>query len=317
MNDLLERYLGAVCSYFEGPKKQHVYAELKQQIQESVHQYDDLEDLLINYGHPRSLALSFGYRPWIQHIFNPKIISFIEKAMLTIAGIYLFFSTLYYLYELGCLPFLPSYITTTLQSSTIMIWLLSYPYHVIIGIIIISMIILIYLDHTHRVNQEVDFNWSVEELYNLPHQSHYASHMSETIYMIIFCIYFLIYTIFFNQDIIMQIQHTSYKMIHLMTYFFQPFTMIIVLDYMIDITKRIYTRKYLKYSSAINLFTIIALSLFIYNSHFLADYLLPFDVHFNYILVNIFIIGALFMILSISIYKLFRNLKSYKSSFKK
>ena len=29
MNDLLERYLGAVCSYFLGPKKHYVYFDLK------------------------------------------------------------------------------------------------------------------------------------------------------------------------------------------------------------------------------------------------------------------------------------------------
>ena len=46
MNDLLERYLGAVCSYFFGRKRQYVYHDLKTQISQSVHQYEDMEDLL-------------------------------------------------------------------------------------------------------------------------------------------------------------------------------------------------------------------------------------------------------------------------------
>lgn len=67
MNDLLERYLGAVCSYFFGQKRQYVYHDLKQQISQSVHQYEDMEDLLISYGHPLSVAYSYGYRPIVFH----------------------------------------------------------------------------------------------------------------------------------------------------------------------------------------------------------------------------------------------------------
>ena len=56
MNDLLERYLGAVCSYFFGRKRQYVYLDLKTQISKSVHQYEEMEDLLISYGNPLSVA---------------------------------------------------------------------------------------------------------------------------------------------------------------------------------------------------------------------------------------------------------------------
>ena len=106
-------------------------------------------------------------------------------------------------------------------------------------------------------------------------------------------------------------------MIHLMTYFFQPFIMIIYLDYIIDLTKKKYTKKYLKYSSVINLFTIVALITFIVNSEYLQYYLLPLNITFSYFLVNFFIIGAISIILFISLYKLLRNIKSYRSLFKK
>ena len=36
MNDLLERYLGAVCSYFLGPKRHRVYTDLKEQKNEEI-----------------------------------------------------------------------------------------------------------------------------------------------------------------------------------------------------------------------------------------------------------------------------------------
>ena len=125
--------------------------------------------------------------------------------------------------------------------------------------------------------------------------------------MIIFIIFFICYGIFFSSDMIIQIQHESYQMIHMMTYFFQPFIMIIIFDYFIDMTKKIYTKKYLKYNFLINLFTIVSLSIFVINSQFLSDYLLPMT-YFQYILVNTFIILALFFIYSISLYKLIRNI---------
>lgn len=318
MNDLLERYLGAVCSYFLGPKRKKIYTDLKQQIQSSVHQYDDMEDLLVSYGHPRSVALSYGYRPFTHHIYNPKVVSFIEKVMFIVSGIYLFCSTLYYLQQLNCLPFQSTqHVASTLNTSTLLTWLLSHPFSVMGTIAIISFILLVILDRKHTVDQVIDPHWSLKKLYDLPHQSHYPSHIAETVLMIIFTIYFLIYSLFFSRDIIMQIQHESYQMIHLMTYFFQPFIMMIFLDYIVDMTKRRYTRKYLKYSCVINIFTILALSVFVFKSGFLKDYLLPFTININYIMVNIFIIGALVMIFLISSYKLIRSLRSYRSLFRK
>ncbi|MEG0366778.1 MAG: hypothetical protein RR585_08080, partial [Coprobacillus sp.] len=77
------------------------------------------------------------------------------------------------------------------------------------------------------------------------------------------------------------------------------------------------TKKYLKYSSLINLFTLVTLATFIINSQFLKNYLLPLDISFEYSLVNFFIIGAIFTISFISLYKLIRNLKSYRSLFRK
>lgn len=318
MNDLLERYLGAVCSYFFGRKRQFVYQDLKNQISQSAHQYEDMEDLLMSYGHPLSVAYSYGYRPTLFHRFNPHIVNLIEKFVFLISGIYLFFSTLYYLEQFGCLPFQSTnHVVTTMNTSSLITALLSYPILTMIGIIAIAFIILAILDKKYSISQDLDLNWNLEILDRLPHPSHYPNHSVETIFMFIFIIFFIAYAIFFSSDLIIRIQHESYQMIHMMTYFFQPFIMIIIFDYFIDMTKKIYTKKYLKYSFIINLFNIVSLSVFVINSHFLNNYLLPYNMNFEYMLVNAFIIIALCFIYFISLYKLFRNIKSYRSLFKK
>ena len=318
MNDLLERYLGAVCSYFFGRKRQYVYHDLKTQISQSVHQYEDMEDLLMSYGHPLSVAYSYGYRPTIYHHFNPKIVNFIEKLVFLISGIYLFLSTLYYLEQFGCLSFQSTNnVVTTMNTSSIFEAFLSYPIIIMIGIIAIAILALIILDKKEPIPQDLNLRWNIQDLDHLHHPSHYPNHTIETIFMIIFIAFFICYGFFFSSDIIIKIQHESYQMIHMMTYFFQPFIMIIIFDYFIDMTKKIYTKKYLKYSFIINLFTIVSLTIFVVNSHFLSQYLLPINTNFQYILVNAFIITALFFIYFISLYKLVRNIKSYRFLFKK
>ncbi|MEG0275526.1 MAG: hypothetical protein RR630_00710 [Coprobacillus sp.] len=318
MNDLLERYLGAVCSYFNGPKRHKVYRDLKREIQSSVHQYDDLEAMLVSYGHPRCVALSYGYRPLLNHTFNPKVVVFVEKLVFIVSGIYLFFSTLYYLQQFNCLPFQTTqHVVSSIYMSTFFTWLLSNPFVIMLSISVISCIIFFLLDRKYPADLSPLEHWNIETLNSLPHQSHYPYRITETVFMVIFTLYFFIYTLFFSSDTILIIQHESYQMIHLMTYFFQPFIMIIFVDYFIDMTKKRYTKRYLKYSSLINLFTLSSLIIFIYNSDLLKDYLLPFGVSFEYTLVNIFILGAIFMISLISLYKLMRNLKSYRSLFRK
>jgi len=318
MNDLLERYLGAVCSYFMTSKRHFVYTDLKKEIQDSVQHYDDLEDLLVNYGHPRSVALSYGYRPISTHLYNPHIINLVEKILFFISGIYLFFSTLYYLQQLNCLPFQSTQnVAVTFHTSTLITWILSHPFIIMGGIAFISFIILLILDHTHIMDQNIDTSWSIEKLYALPHQSRYPHRMTETLFIFIFSIYFFIYTLIFSSDLIIKVQLESFQMIHLMTYFFQPFILIILVDYVIDMTKKTYTKKYLKYSTAINSFILIALTIFIVNSQLLKDYLLPFDLLLEYLIVNVLLIGALIMIYTIAFYKLGRNIKYYRSLFKK
>lgn len=317
MNDLLERYLGAVCSYFHGKKRIEIHDKLKKEILSSVTQLDDLEALLINYGHPRSLALSYGYRPLTQHIFNRKYVFLVQRSVLGLSFFYLFLSTIYYLFHLDCLPFLSNeHVASSFNSSNILTWILSHPIIIMSLICLIAIVILLILDYQHPVAQMHNTKWNIYILNKLPHPAKYPKHYFETSFIMIFSIYFILYYFFFNSHVLLQIQNASSQMIHLMADFFQPFIMIIYLDYFIDMTKKTYSKIYLKYSSLINLYILFILSTFIIDSHFLADFLLPLNISYLYILVNIFILGAILMIYLISLYKLIRNIKAYRSLFK-
>jgi len=135
--------------------------------------------------------------------------------------------------------------------------------------------------------------------------------------MIGFVVFFIIYGFIFSTSIINKVQHTSYTMIHLMRDFFHPFILIVIFDYILDLTKNRYTKKYLINSSIINLFIFVSLTIFIINTSFLKDYLLPFEFNIQYILINTLILTALLYIYLIVFIKLIRNIKYYTSLYKK
>lgn len=316
MNDLLERYLAAVCSYFVGSKKETVYQTLKIEIKKSAKHYDDLEDLIIQYGHPRSVALSYGYRPYVTHIFNQKINLKIQKYMFTLAFIYLVISTLFSLHQLDYLPFITNH-SFIMHAEEFFPWILTHSTLIMIGIALISMLLLVTLDKKYPVDQTYDLTWNQDSLVHLPHPSRYPSHLVETALMFVFAGYFLGFYIYFGSSTVIRIQNSTYQMIHLLTTFFQPFVMMIILDYIVDITKKTYTKKYLKYSSIVNIFILIALVFFIFNSNYLKDFLLPMNGIYHYVTINFLIIGAVSLMILISLYKIIRNFKYYYSLFRK
>ena len=132
MNDLIERYVKAVCAFFIGKKQAYVYNDLKEQLLSYELDYEELEDRLLDYGHPRSMAYNYGYKPFTQHIFNEKKIHQFEKAFFSVSFIYLFLSTLYYLQQLNALPFINSNITSEyLKAIPVVHWILTYPVFVL------------------------------------------------------------------------------------------------------------------------------------------------------------------------------------------
>lgn len=316
MNDLLERYLAAVCSYFIGPQKETVYQTLKTEIKKSAKHYDDLEDLIIQYGHPRSIALSYGYRPYITHIYNQNIISKVQKYMFALILIYLIFSTLFSFHKLDYLPFLPKYYMTN-HNHVIILWILSHPTVIIISIIAASLLLIMILNKKYPVTQSYDLVWNHETVAQLPHPSRYPSHMIETILIITFSMFFLVFYIYFHSSTILRVQNATYQMIHLLNELFQPFVIMILLDCIVDLTKRTYSRQYLKYSSFMNIFVLLALTFFVIRSNYLNDFLLPMEGIFHYIMINFLIITAIIFIAITSLYKLIRNLKYHYSLFKK
>lgn len=317
MNNLTERYIGAVCSYFTILKKKKVQKDLEETLEREASHYENEEDMLLDFGHPKSVALGYGYRPFTPFSFHPKIISRVEKYIYGISGIYLFLSTFYYLYQFKVLPFQSTNtVVSSLSSSNFFTMILSKPIPVMLLIALFSLLALFILNNNSDESYK-NIQWDLETLQSLPHPSHYPNHLAETVLMIIFGLFFFLFTLFFSREVILFIQHSSYQMIHLMIYFFQPFIMIILFDYFIDMTKKIYTRRYIVYTTIINLFILLSLSIFIIKSDFLKDYLLPSQISIEYSMVNFFIIGALVLIYLISFYKLVRNLRSYLLLFKK
>ncbi|MCD8027163.1 MAG: hypothetical protein LUF02_00525, partial [Erysipelotrichaceae bacterium] len=192
MNEIIEKYIYAVCSYFKVKKKKKIYYELKEDIEESLDSYNSIEDLLVSYGYPRSIALQYGYRPFIQHHFNPKIVNRIEKYLFIISSIYLFACSIFYLDQFNCLP-----ITQYREIATTHSWILTHPIVVLVILGILSIIALIVLDKRYSVSQEMDYYFNKDTLVKLPCSSLYPNHGGEIIFMVVFSIFFLLYGIFF------------------------------------------------------------------------------------------------------------------------
>ena len=239
-----------------------------------------------------------------------------EKLYFTFSFLYLFTSALFYLNELNCISFVKNLNTSAILPSYI-IWILSNPVIVLLMIALITYIIFLLCDKKNPVSQDYDLKWTKEDLFRLPHPSHYPDHLIDINIIIFFSVFFLVFTVFFNTDFVIEAQNLTQRMIHILVKFFQPFMTITILVHLLDMTKKLYSKKYLKYSIFINLFTFSTLTMFTINSNFLHDYLLPIRFNNFYIIVNTFIIGALLLLYFISMYKIVKNLRYYKYLYKK
>lgn len=319
MNDLLERYLQAVCSYFSFNKRNIVYDDLKEKITNSINNNNgDFESVIISYGHPLSVAYSYGYRPVVYHTFNKNIVVKTEKLLGSILGVYLFFSTVYYLYIFDCLPlFNNNNNITSISDNNISTWILSHPTYTFVFIILLGILFLVFNDFRDPTSQKRDLSWDLNKLYKLPSAKSYSDHSTITYMIIAFIIYFIFYTLVFSNPLILEIQHNTFKMIHLMFYFFEPFILMISFDCFIDMNKKVYTQRYLTYSIIINTFIFMALTVFIISSSFLDNYLLAFGFNIRYDFINILIVIGIILIYTIIVYKLYRNVIAYRSLFNK
>ena len=318
MNDLIERYLSAVCAYFIGKKQTYVYNDLKELLTSSQIDYEELEDKLIEFGHPRSMAYNYGYKPFTQHIFNQKKIHQFEKFFFSISFIYLFLSTLYYLQQLDALPF----ISETIVQKYIEIipsihWILTNPIFIFSCITIVMFLLFLLQDKKDSVTQSHDLNWSKKELHKLSRSATYPNHNTDLNILIVFSLFFIVYSLLFSSNAVFQIDPLSFSMIDLISNFFQPFMMTIFLTYALDLTKKHYSRRYLKYSIFICFITLVGLSIFVVNTQFMNNYLLSIHDGTMYLIINICNITALILLYIVSLYKFIVSIQYYRQLYKK
>ena len=318
MNDLIERYLSAVCAYFMGKKQVYVYNDLKQHLTSSLTDYEELENKIIEYGHPRSMAYNYGYKPFTQHIFNQKKIHQFEKVFFSISFIYLFLSTLYYLQQLNALPFMNNITASEyLKAIPIIHWVLTNPIFVFSCISIIIFLLFLLQDKKDAVTQSYDLKWTKKELNQLSHPSTYPNHNIDLNILIVFSIFFSIYSLLFSSNVLFNIDPLSFSLVDLISNFFQPFMMSIFLTYILDLTKKHYSRRYLKYCIFICFITIVGLSVFIINTHFMSNFLLSASNGPIYDIVNSFNIMAFVLLYLVASYKFLVSIRYYKVLYKK
>ncbi len=318
MNDLIERYVKAVCAFFIGKKQTYVYNDLKDQLSSCASDYEELEDKLIEYGHPRSMAYNYGYKPFTQHIFNQKKVHEFERAFFSVSFIYLFLSTLYYLQQLNALPFINSNKTGEYFKAIPLIhWILTYPIFVLSCVTIIIFLLFLIQDKKESVTQLYDLKWTSKELEQLAHPSTYPNHNTDLKILIVFSVFFVVYCLLFSSNAIFQINPLSFSLVDLISNFFQPFMMTIFLTYVLDLTKKHYSRRYLKYCIFICFITIVGLSVFVVNTQFMSNYLLSSSEGIQYLIINIFNIIAVILLYLVSVYKFIMSIKYYKHLYKK
>lgn len=317
MNDLIERYISAVCAYFIGKKQAFVYNDLKDLLTSSITDYEELENKIIELGHPRSMAYNYGYKPFTQHIFNPKKIHQFEKVFFSISFLYLFLSTLYYLQQLNALPFINTDLTSEyLKATPIIHWILTKPIFIFSCMSIIIFLLFLLQEKKELVAQSYDLNWTKKELDKLSHPSTYPNHNADLKIITVFSAFFIIYTLLFSSNAIFQIDHLSFSLIDLISNFFQPFMMTIFLTYVLDLTKKHYSRRYLKYCIFICFITIIGLSIFVINTQFMSNYLLPASESIIYFIINAFNIIAIILLYISASYKFIISIKFYKDLYR-
>ena len=317
MDSLIERYVYAVGSYFHGRHRDHICQQIRSDIEHMNTIENDTEKVILSFGHPKSLAYSYGYRDFSQHVYNPRILNNIKTFFYGSSVIYLFLSILTNLYRLNSLPFQTSIQTDLLKRCHLLFSFFSYPFLVIVLLGLFSIVVLFLFDYKYPVEQTYHLTFTKKELYELPSINHYSHRDFETCITILFALYFFIYTLFFHQDIIMKIQNESYQMIHLMINFFQPYILMIFIEYIYDMSKRTYSKRLLRYSHLNNFIVFISISFFIYKSHFLSEYLLTSSTNIYYVMINFFIIFSFIFIYFMLLYKILRGIKARYTLIKK
>lgn len=318
MNDLIERYISAVCAYFIGKKQAYVYNDLKTLLTSSEIDYEELENKLIEIGHPRSMAYNYGYKPFTQHIFDQKKIHHFEKIFFSISFIYLFLSTLYYLQQLNALPFVNDIVVDKyIEVIPAIHWILSNPIFIFSCITITMFLLFLLQEKKTSAKQSHDLNWTKKELHNLSRSATYPNHNNDLNILVVFSVFFVTYSLLFTSNVVFKIDPLSFGMVDLISNFFQPFMMTIFLTYALDLTKKHYSRRYLKYSIFICFVTLVGLTVFVVNTQFMNNYLLAVSSGAMYLIINTCNITAITLLYIASFYKFIVSIQYYRQLYKK
>lgn len=304
MDILTKNYLAYVCSYFHLRKKIQVRKELSQELKQCAHRYKNTEDLLLHYGHPKSVAYTMGYRPLISRSFDPELVNRFTYTLLLLFDIFLLISSFVYLDAFGYIPNISLY-TLVVNHPTVSLFF-QHPLFTLGVLICLFLIIFVIADMSQKNEITEDLSWNEEKLHAMPNYHTYSHHLYESLFMVVFVVFFIVFGLFFIANFV-HYNRSAYNQIRLIFYFVQPYVGIIFLSFLVDLTKRNYEKNYLILSFITNLLTFIPVNIAFLRSHFLTDFMLPIAQRSANSVINTFVIMAVGMIEFIIIFKLIKN----------
>lgn len=304
METIQKNYLAYVCSYFHLGKKIQVRKELTQEMADHLHEYDSVEDMLIHFGHPKSLAYTMGYRPILTHQFHPDLQNAFTYTLMILFDLFLLLSSYLYLAAFGYIN-APTLFAKIVNHQYLSL-LFEHPF--VASCILFSLVIALFVirDNIRKDKVEEDLSWNKEKLYAIPSYRTYSHHLYETILMGIMTLFFIAFGGFFISNVV-SYNTSAHATIDVIFYFIQPYVAIIYLSYFLDLTKRNYTKGYLILSFITNLLTFIPVNIAVIQSKFLTDFMLPVRERSANSVINTFVVSAVILIEVIIIFKLIKN----------
>ena len=299
--DIKKNYIASVSSYFHLNNKVKIEEALSKLMDECVDHYENVEDMLVSFGHPKSVAYTYGYRPLLVS-FTPrhKILKTFEYIFFFLLDFYLILCSIYYMYVFGYLPSLT--IFNILYTHSFLLILIQEPFLTMCSISITILMILCLIDTTKPLGKE-NLTWNKEKLYQLPSYKVYTYHKHETFFMGIFILFFFLFALFYIFRGLSHF-HTHFN-VRMIYYFLQSYIALIILSYILDLSKRIYDRKYLISSLISQIITLAALNFAVWQSDFLQHFLYP--IKNGFLANNVFLILAVLAIEGICFFKIVKN----------
>lgn len=304
MNELSKNYIAYVCSYFHLGRKIKVRKELTEQIKEHEHDYYSLTDELVSFGHPKSMAYTMGYRPFLTHQFHRDLLGKFTYIVLVFFDLLLLIASFFYLASFGYI-YAPKFVADVMAHKYVSLFFI-HPFLCICIAFALFLMVFVIADCTRKDKVEEDLSWNEERLKSIPSYRAYSHHLYESIIMIAITIYFIVFTVVFTLNIVDYNKSTN-ALIRTIFYFLQPYLATIYLSYFLDLTKRTYNKAYLIMSLITNLLILIPVNIAVIRSQFLTDFMLPVATRSANGLINVFVVTSVMAIEGMVIFKIFKN----------